>query len=128
VPFLREATRSAHREVAHRAGQCLGEITSAPEASILAAAVRCLVRRHPQETVAVLLEFFPFAGEEWVEDEVLTGLGTLGVKSGKPEPALQTALQDPAAGAPGSGRRRRCPLGRPCPAAGRASGCLPTPT
>lgn len=95
VPFLCEATRDSNLEVEKRANRCLSEINGAPEVSLLAAAVRSLVRQHPDETVPVLLEFFPFAGEDWLEEEVILGIGSLGVKSGKPSAAVTAALKDP---------------------------------
>jgi HEAT repeat protein len=95
VSFLRAALRDANTEIVRRAGQCLHEISGATDPAVLAAAVRSLARSKPPETLAVLLEFFPFAGEEWVEEDVLLALGELGVRGGKPDPLLQAALKDP---------------------------------
>jgi HEAT repeat protein len=94
VPFLREATRSSNLEVNHRAQQCLNEIGPAPDPAVLAAAVRLLSRKPPEDGVALLLEFFPFCGEEWLEEEVMTALIAVGIKSGKPDPAILTALKN----------------------------------
>lgn len=95
VPFLREASRSANLEVERRASQCLADIGGSADPAVTAAAIRCLARHQPADAAAVLLEFFPFAGEEWIEDEVLNALGTLAVHAGKPEKLLAAALQDP---------------------------------
>ena len=92
--FLREATRDSNVEVSKRAEQCLTEIGGAPDPALLGAVVRSLARHRPDEGSSVLLEFFPFAGEEWLEEEVLVALGSLGIKSGKPEPILTSALED----------------------------------
>lgn len=95
VPFLCAAARSANREVAGRAEFCLSEIEHLPDSSIPAAAVRLLARRPNGDALQTLLDFFPFAGDEGVEEEVIVALGMLGVKHGKPEPLLAAALKDP---------------------------------
>ncbi len=94
VPFLRAAVRNSNTEVAYRARQCLAEIKEAPDPAVLAAAVRRLAQRKPPEALSILIEFFPFAGEDWVEEEMLLALGSLGFQNGQPVPLLQTALRD----------------------------------
>jgi hypothetical protein len=95
VPFLRQASRSSHMEVARRADVCLADIKGAVDPLVLGAGVRLLVRQAPPEALATLLEVFPFAGDETVEDELLTGIGVLSLPGDRPDPLLQSALQDP---------------------------------
>jgi len=93
LPFLRQASRNSHAEVSTRAQQLLAGIKGGTDPSVLAAAVRQLARTPAEGTVAVLLEFFPFAGEEWLEDDVLVALGPLSIRDGKPEQVLRDALK-----------------------------------
>jgi HEAT repeat protein len=109
LPFLRKASRSSNREVSHRALQSLEEIGAGPDPALEGAAVRALVRQAPAEAVAALLDYYPFAAEDWVEDEVLTALGTLGVRAGKVDAALLAALKDPLPARRGAAA---CVLGR----------------
>ncbi|MBY0528398.1 MAG: HEAT repeat domain-containing protein [Gemmataceae bacterium] len=95
VSFLREASRSSNREMSHRAGVCLSEIATQPDSTLTAAAIRVLARRDHADALAAVLEFFPFAGEEAVEEDALNTLATLGIKNGKPEAKLVEALKDP---------------------------------
>jgi HEAT repeat protein len=81
-------------EVAHRAHQCLTEIDGAPDTTVAVSAVRLLGRRAPADAGPVLLEFVPFAGDEFVEKEVHAALGAVAVVKGKPTPALEAALHD----------------------------------
>lgn len=94
VSFLRIATRNSNREVAQRAETCLSEIETPPDPAVPAAAVRLLTHRPNGDALKVLIDYFPFAGDEGVEEEVLTALGALGVKQGKVDPILHTALKD----------------------------------
>jgi HEAT repeat protein len=95
VSFLRAAGRADHREVVRRADVCLTAIKGAVDPQVLGTAVRRLVQLAPTEALATLLEVYPFMGDEAVEDEVLTGLGTLGLRDGKPDPLLLTFRHDP---------------------------------
>jgi len=95
APFLREASRSANLEVAQRASQALAEIPNAADSGLTGAAVRLLARKPTADTLGALLEFFPFAGDDWLEDEILTAIGTNAMPNGKVDPVLMKALKDP---------------------------------
>lgn len=95
IPFLRLAARSSNREVASRAEICLSEIEHLPDPAVAAAAVRLLVRRPNGDAMKTLVDYFPFAGDEGVEEGVLNALGVLGIKQGKADPLLLAALKDP---------------------------------
>ena len=95
APLLRAATRDADVEVARRAERALKDVGEPPTAPALAAA-RLLARRAPDGAVPVLLAYLPFAGDDAVEEEVLAALLAL-TPSGKADPALAAALDDPLA-------------------------------
>jgi HEAT repeat protein len=94
LPFLRRAVKDADLEVARRAEGCVSQIERGPGASLTTAAVRALVRLNPSGALPALLNYFPFADDEWVEDEVLTGVGRLGARQGRIDPILYATLRD----------------------------------
>jgi len=95
--FLRQASRSTNPNVAQRAGQALTRIADLPDSTMQSAAVRLLARKPTAEALAVLLEFFPFAGDDWLEHNVLIALGTVGTRDGKVDALLEKSLGDPVA-------------------------------
>jgi HEAT repeat protein len=94
-PQLQEATRSTDLEVRRRARRCLGAISSrAEKPELLSAAIRVLGARNPAGAVETLLNYLPNIEDASVVDEVGQVLGTIGIKGGKPDPALLSALGD----------------------------------
>jgi len=94
VSFLRLAARNSNREIANRADICLSEIEHLPDPSITASALRVLSRHPNGDALRTVLDYFPFAADEGVEEESLNALGVLGIKQGKPDPLLLAALKD----------------------------------
>jgi HEAT repeat protein len=94
LPFLRRALTDPDPEVRRRARRCLEEIERGPGNSLPMAAVRLLARRAPAGAVEALLNYAPFADDEYVEDEVLAALAALGLRGGKAAPPLAAALAD----------------------------------
>jgi HEAT repeat protein len=95
VSFLRAAVRSSNLEVSHRAEVCLSEIEAPPDGGVASSVVRLLARKPNGDALQALLDYFPFAADDGTEEEVLNALGILGVRAGKPDPLLMTALKDP---------------------------------
>jgi hypothetical protein len=94
VPFLRPAARDRDAEVARRAADCLREIEQGGDAVLTAAAARVLAARKPDGAAAVLLAYLPSAPDEAVEEAALAALASVGLRDGKPDPALVAALKD----------------------------------
>jgi len=98
--FLKEAENHADLEIARRVHQCIDEIRRGPGPALSAAVVRLLarppVKDHDTATaVRTLLQFVPFADDEWVEEEALTSLCLLSVQRTEIDPLLAAALTDP---------------------------------
>jgi hypothetical protein len=94
VPFLRAAVNDPDLEIAKRAKRLLETIEEGKELPVAAAAAHVLADRKPDGALETLLAYVPFAGDETVEDAVRTALVKLGVRGGKAEAALMTALTD----------------------------------
>lgn len=95
VPYLKDALKGKDTEVVRRAERILLQIDRGPGAALPAAAVRVLVRLKPAGAAAALLQYIPFADNEYVEEEVLTGLLALHASQQRIEPILLQALADP---------------------------------
>src|SRR5579885_190534 len=94
VPVLRPALRDRDPEIARRAQRCLQQIESGADLAVTAAAARVLAARRPPGAIAVLLAYLPSADEQSVEESVVAALQKLGLRDGKPDPALVRALED----------------------------------
>jgi HEAT repeat protein len=96
VPALRHAINDlADPRIAERARECLRSIEGNFGAALPAAAARLLAVRKPPGAVEALLAYLPFADDAVVTDAVGTSLATLAFSSGRPDPALLSALHDP---------------------------------
>jgi HEAT repeat protein len=94
LPFLRAAVKDPDVEIARRANQCLQDIQSRAFVARARTMARLLAVRQPDDAVAVLLNYLPFADDEALEEELLATLGVVGVHDGKVDPLLTAALQD----------------------------------
>ncbi|HYT93770.1 MAG TPA: HEAT repeat domain-containing protein, partial [Gemmataceae bacterium] len=94
LPFLKKAVKTGSLEMVRRATDCIKKIEGGPGPEQPAAAARLLVLRQPKEAVEVLLDYIPFADEEWLADEILNALGILAQRQGKMDYLLAT-LKDP---------------------------------
>ena len=91
---LKNAERDADPEIAYRARQALKRMEKVPHSQVAAAAVRAIVKLKPKEAASVLIGFLPMADTDEVAEEIRTGLISLAVTDGKPEPAIVAALED----------------------------------
>ncbi len=91
--LLRAAARSPDEEVARRARAGLAQVRREQAAPVVLAGARLVVRRRPADTVAVLLDYLPFAEDDNVAEEIRASLVSLTKHDGKPEPALLAALE-----------------------------------
>lgn len=94
LPFLKEGLKDAPLERVRRIEMLMKKIegTMGPEQPIAAAHI--LAARNTAGAVEVLLNFLPYANDEFVEEEVLNSLGSLAVRGSKIDPALSDALKD----------------------------------
>jgi hypothetical protein len=92
--YLLAALEDRDPEVVRRAEQCLRAIDNTTGTALPLAAARLLAVRRPDGAAAVVLNYLPFADEEALEEELLTTLGAVGIRDGKPDPALAPALLD----------------------------------
>jgi HEAT repeat protein len=94
VAYLKPAAASKDLEVARRAEKCLEAVVDSPLANLMPGVVRLLVERKPDDALPILLAYLPASGDETVEDAIIDALRVLGVREGKADPALGTALKD----------------------------------
>jgi HEAT repeat protein len=95
-PALLKAMNDPDLEVKLRARHCLEQIEWQRRASLMLAATRRLLARHPAGTIETLLRYLPYAQDDEVEEEISFGIDRLTVSTGKRDPALLTALKDVA--------------------------------
>jgi hypothetical protein len=94
MPVLKRLVPGAPLEVRLRAERCLKALEAKSPAALAASAVRLIKVRAPAGAVPALLEFAPHAPDEFVSDEILDAVFTLGVRKGNLDPALDAALKD----------------------------------
>jgi HEAT repeat protein len=94
LPFLKQALVNPSLEMKRRAEICISKIERGPGPMLPVSAARVLARRNPPGALAALLNYVPFAEDEWVEEEVLMTLASLGVRQDKVDPLLESALKD----------------------------------
>jgi HEAT repeat protein len=109
ISFLKNAAQSTDLEVRNRAEKSLATLMTGPGPYLSGAAVRLLVHFQPPEALPLLLAYVRDVPDESVEEEVLTGLRTLGVRAGKIDPLLLQAVSDPQ---PERRAAAACVLGR----------------
>jgi hypothetical protein len=93
-PFLKLALDDRDLEVVHRARNCLAAIQEGEGVAKLAAVVRLVVRRQPAGAAATLLAYLPWADNDLLEEAVFAALVEVGLRDGKPDPAVTAALAD----------------------------------
>jgi hypothetical protein len=93
--LLTRALESTDPEIAGRAKECLQRIgKSRPDTALVAAVIRLVAQRRPEDSVKVLLAYLPSAPGEEIVQEVRTSLIAVAFHDGKPDPALVQARQD----------------------------------
>lgn len=91
---LRGATRGTGLELTRRAEQCIDEIERGMKRGLAEAAVRRLAAHQPAGAAEVLLNYLPSAEAEDCHEETLDALVAVGLRDGRPDALLVTALND----------------------------------
>jgi hypothetical protein len=94
LAVLRPLLGSGDLELVRRAEQVIAKIEERFTSAQAAAAVRLVRDRKPAGAVPLLLTYLPNAGNDQVEDEVVTTVLALTVEGKKIDPALAAALGD----------------------------------
>jgi hypothetical protein len=94
LPFLRPALNDADLEVVRRAQDCVKAIQATPFTEQMLAASLLLTDRQPAGAAEALLAYLPFAEDDDIESGVLAALVRVGLKDGRPLPAVTAALTD----------------------------------
>src|SRR5262249_25642584 len=95
LPLVKKVLNDPDPETRTRARVCAEAIERDMRQGLAAAAARLLAVRRPAGALEVLLDYLPHADDNWVEEEVLAGLGELGLRQGAIDPLLSAALKDP---------------------------------
>jgi HEAT repeat protein len=99
LPFLQRAGKSGTLEFIRLVDQCLRKIETGAGPDRPAAAARLLAARNFKDPEAAraaldaLIAYLPFAGDEWLEDEVLAAVGVLALRQDQMD-VLVEALRD----------------------------------
>jgi hypothetical protein len=95
LPELRRATKDSDAEVASRAKRCVDKIAevSGPE-GLLTAALRLVAMKRPPGAAEVLLALAPTLTDEADAREVRGALAAVALRDGKPDRAVEKALED----------------------------------
>jgi HEAT repeat protein len=97
LPLIRPAVNDPDAEIARLARAVITDIEASRNLGLPMAAARLLARSKADGAVAVLVNYLPFADDEFVTAEVLDALAALGAKTKKADPVLVAALNDPLA-------------------------------
>ena len=92
LPYLEKAVKQGSLESRQRAQQCILRIGQVSGTEIESAAVRRLVHLQPEGTLQLLLDYYASGAQDLIKEELLAGMGRIGVKGGKVDPVLLTAL------------------------------------
>lgn len=93
-PFLEGARSDPDPEIVRSAERLLKRLESGSDSAVTAAAAQVVAARKPAGAVKVLLAYLPTAGEESLQEAVFEALATVGIRDGKIDPELRTALRD----------------------------------
>jgi HEAT repeat protein len=94
LPLLRPVANTADLEVRMRARRAIARLEADRQSGLTEAVIRTLGRRPAPEAPAVLLAFLPDADDQEVE-AIRAALSKIGRSTGKADPALVAALEDP---------------------------------
>jgi HEAT repeat protein len=95
VPALRLIANKVDEPAASgRAKQALTSIEGPNRSTITVSAARLVAARKPTGAATVLLGFLPFADDDHALQNVESALVAVGLRDGKPDPALAAALKD----------------------------------
>lgn len=112
VTALRQTVNQAdNEETLSRARKCLQAIEGAGGSALVQSAVRAMAAHNPEGAADTLIRYLPLADDETVMQEIETALLAIGMRDGKPEPALMRALTDPTPVRRGFAARVLCQIG-----------------
>jgi HEAT repeat protein len=94
LPFLKRALVNPSLEMKRRAEICVSKIERGPGPMLPVAAARVLATSNSPGAIETLLDYVPFAEDEWVQEEVLLALAGVGVRQGKVDATLRAGLKD----------------------------------
>jgi HEAT repeat protein len=97
LPFLKEVLKDGSLEMNMRAKKCIQHIEQSSGPDLPVAVARLLALRQPKDAVEVLLNYLPYADDNWVEEEILGSLSVLSQRGGKVDPVLLATVKDPLA-------------------------------
>jgi HEAT repeat protein len=92
---LRQHLNDSDKELASRARKCLEHISQSPGPLLTEAAIRVMVAKDPKGVVNVLVDYFPYAEDEQVEDTILFSLEQICQQRRKIPDLLRTLANDP---------------------------------
>jgi HEAT repeat protein len=93
-PLLLRGLKGSDLETSRRLQRCLGELESKNWEEVWGAAARRVRVLRPEGGCAALLDCMPAAGVE-AQDDLRETVLALGMRDGRPDPALAKALRDP---------------------------------
>ncbi len=116
LALRRAANDLEHAAAAARARACLLAVEGPAGSQLILTAAHRLARHKPEGAAEALLAYLPFADNEDVLNGVEEALAAVGLRDGKPDPALRAALRDPSPVRRGTAARVLCRLGAECDA------------
>jgi hypothetical protein len=91
---LRAALDDLDPEIAYRASRCLQLIDKGPRAAAMESVLWLVAVRKPAGAAEALLAYLPFAPTERLADEATAALAAVALADGKPDKAVEQALED----------------------------------
>ncbi|MBY0525087.1 MAG: PQQ-binding-like beta-propeller repeat protein [Gemmataceae bacterium] len=93
-PYLRAVLMDRDPELVRRAERCLAAVEGGAGITVPMAVARLLAVKQPEGSVEVILNYLPLADDELLDAELIATLLVVGIRAGKPDPALPAALKD----------------------------------
>ncbi len=91
TPQLQAALAAPDLEIARRAERCLQAIQRGPGPHVPTAAARLLAIRNPPQAATTLIQYAPYADDEYVEEAVFVALAELGGRGAKVDQLFEIA-------------------------------------
>lgn len=93
LPVLQKINKDGPVSLRERVKICMDQIEKQANPEIESAVVRVLTELAPSGSTSVLLDYYPFAKEDYVKETILTGLARLAVKDGKTDTTIMESLK-----------------------------------
>jgi HEAT repeat protein len=94
LPLLRQAVHQDDPRIAPYAVRCLQQFDGNAPGPLPNAAIGLLMLRKPAGATEALLAYLPFAETRAAEAQLQTALAVVGIRDGRPDPALVRGLED----------------------------------